>query len=92
MSYAHLSEGDIYIWTDSLFPLWHCQVCSLEGHAHLYDLKQLKEHVQKHIDAGHKVPERTMERIDLEIAEYGLNAVKEDIFGVVDIEEEYFKE
>lgn len=87
MSYARLSEGDVYIWAGMIPPVWHCQICTIDGHGIFFDLSELKEHVQCHIDAGHVVPERAMARIDAEIDQFGGDATVLDVFDAPTIAE-----
>lgn len=81
MSYARFSEGDIYLFAHADFSGWICQLCSLpeghekkfgcEGSCYLVTAREVLGHLEAHIETGHEVPERAMERIKIEIIEHG---------------------
>lgn len=62
MSYARLSEGDVYLYHDSGLGL-RCQACRFLPELRSKFFKTFAgaiAHVERHIAAGHKVPERTL--------------------------------
>ena len=69
MSYARFSEGDVYVW-QSWTGKFICDFCSLAGAAFVCDTRaEMLEHLQKHIDAGHSVPDRAITRLREEMDE-----------------------
>ena len=67
MSYCRWGDdSDLYIFGDG--DGWACCNCSIAVDAYFGTLAELKAHVQLHIDAGHKVPDYVMDRINCELA------------------------
>lgn len=68
MSYARFSDqSDVYIYRSG--DVWICNGCKLKKR---YDsehtnLTSLKQHINEHTEAGHRIPYYTLERIDYEI-------------------------
>jgi hypothetical protein len=78
MSYARFSEGDIYIfrsWEELGVDVWICCGCCLTEIKEFtpgykwyddfktYKIKEMVAHVESHIAAGHRVPQRCLERL-----------------------------
>ncbi len=67
MSYCRRGEdSDLYIYMSG--DVWICHCCPFQGEECFNTLAELKAHVQRHIDAGHKVPTNmVMGRIEYEM-------------------------
>lgn len=67
MSYCRFGEGsDVYMFSDGTE--WECCGCKLNdgGSIGLATLTAAIEHLEKHIAAGHKVPENAIARLKAE--------------------------
>lgn len=73
MSYARFLEENskVYCYEDFMGK-YHCCGCLLREELSLTltrfeTLKELREHLEEHVKAGHKVPESAFEQIDKEL-------------------------
>jgi hypothetical protein len=66
MSYARFGDSDIYLYA-SIGGGIFCDMCCLQGEARMMDTyDDAIAHVRKHIDAGHRVPESVIPRLEAE--------------------------
>ena len=75
MSYCRFgTDSDVYVFKSG--DIWICSGCKLTSDdSYFKTLKELREHLQIHEKAGHKVPPDVYERIEFE-----MNKI-ETIFG-----------
>lgn len=77
MSYARFSEGDIYVFAtfDDVYECCSCRLALAQPHAAFHDsqtfatTEAIIAHVHEHIDVGHDVPARCLERLESELVE-----------------------
>ena len=83
MSYSRLSDDcDVYIFLSNYKSKEHggdrlaCCGCALEDRCTYFRYgTDMLEHLQKHIDAGHKVPDYVIESIQHDIDRWGNDAL-----------------
>lgn len=78
MSYARFSEGDVYVFSHSAYePPKNivCQVCSLDDERGR-DVAEMLDHLNEHRAAGHVVPRRAFDRLQMELAARTAEAVR----------------
>lgn len=69
MSYARFSEGDLYLF-ENISGGWTCQFCLLEKdnrNHEMCSLEEVEQHLLNHIEVGHSVPDRALERVRREL-------------------------
>jgi hypothetical protein len=71
MSFARFSAtSDVYVFAH-VDDYVNCCGCALEGDSQLHSPEEVVEHLQKHVEAGHKVPADLLELDFYEPSDFG---------------------